>query len=122
MVRAGGAGGVVVMVRAPVGRGGAGGGGDAQLTTPPRSAWILSAFHWRSMMMRLQKSLVAAALAFLWLGLTSPARAADFPKGTFTVKDPGGTVWAVNFDGKGKFTVTRADKDAVEGTYKVNKD
>jgi hypothetical protein len=74
------------------------------------------------MMMRLQKSLVAIALAFLWLGLTNPAGAADFPKGTFTVKGPGGTVWAVNFDGKGKVTVTRAGKEVVEGTYKVKKD
>src|SRR5690349_19932602 len=74
------------------------------------------------MLMALQKSLVAVALAVLWLGLTMPAGAADFPKGTFTVKDPGATVWAVNFDGKGKFTVTRADKDVLEGTYKVNKD
>ena len=73
-------------------------------------------------MMALQKSLVAVALAFLWLGLTSPAGAADFPKGTFTVTDAGATVWAVNFDGIGKFTVTRADKDVLEGTYKVNKD
>jgi hypothetical protein len=73
-------------------------------------------------MMRLQKSLVAIALAFLWLGLTSPAGAADFPTGTFTVKDPGGIVWTVNFDGKGKVIVTRAGREVVEGTYKVNKD
>lgn len=70
----------------------------------------------------LQKCLVTVALAFLWLGLTSSAGAADFPKGTFTVMDPGAIVWAVNFDGKDKFTVTRADKDVLEGTYKVNKD
>jgi hypothetical protein len=74
------------------------------------------------MMMRLLKSLVAIALAFLWLGLTSPAGAADFPKGKFTVKDPGGTVWEMNFDGKDKVTVARAGKEVVEGTYKVNKD
>src|SRR5437764_8767036 len=73
-------------------------------------------------MMRLQSSLVAAALAFLWLGLSSPAGAAEFPKGTFTVKGPGGAAWAVNFDGKSKFTVTRAGKEVIEGTYKVNKD
>src|SRR5262249_42118256 len=42
MVRAGVAGVVVVMVRAPVGRGVAGWCGNAQLTTPPRLAWILS--------------------------------------------------------------------------------
>ena len=73
-------------------------------------------------MMRLQNSLVAAALAFLGLGLTSPAGAAEFPKGTFTLKDPGGVAWAVNFDGQGKVTVTRAGKEVIEGTYKVNKD
>jgi hypothetical protein len=73
-------------------------------------------------MMRLQKSLVAAALAFLWLGLTSRVGAAEFPKGTFTVKDSGGTDWAVNFDGQGKVTVNRAGKGVIEGTYKVNKD
>ena len=72
--------------------------------------------------MRLQRSLIAIALALLWLGLTSPVGAADFPKGTFTLKDPGGTVWAVNFDGKDKVTVSRADRVVVEGTYKVNKD
>src|SRR5262245_16283069 len=74
------------------------------------------------MMMPLQKCPVALALALLCLGLTSPAGAADFPRGTFAVEDPGATVWAVTFDGEGKFTVTRADKDVVEGTYKVNKD
>jgi hypothetical protein len=74
------------------------------------------------MMMRLQKSLVAVALVSLWLGLAGPAGAADFPKGTFTLKGPGGTAWAVTFDGKGKVTVTRAGKEVVEGTYKVKKD
>jgi hypothetical protein len=72
--------------------------------------------------MRLPKALVAVVLSLLWLGLTSSAGAADFPKGTFTLKDPGGTSWAVKFYGEGMFTVTRADKDVVEGTYKVNKD
>ena len=72
--------------------------------------------------MRLQNSQVAAALAFLGLGLSSPAGAAEFPTGTFTVKDSGGTAWAVSFDGKGKVTVARASKEVVEGTYKVNKD
>jgi hypothetical protein len=71
-------------------------------------------------MMRLQNSLVTAALAFLWLGLSISAGAAEFPKGTFTVKDPGGTAWAVSFDGKGKVTVSRAGKEVIEGTYKVN--
>jgi hypothetical protein len=74
------------------------------------------------MMIGLQKPLVAMALVFLWLGRTSPAGASDFPKGTFTVKDPDGTVWAVNFDGKDKVTVSRAGKEVVEGTYKVNKE
>jgi hypothetical protein len=74
------------------------------------------------MMKWLQKSLVAVTLVFLCFALTSQAGTGDFPKGTFAGKDPGGTVWAVSFDGKGKFTVTRAGKEAVEGTYKVNKD
>ena len=73
-------------------------------------------------MMRLQNSLVTAALAFLWLGLSISAGAAEFPKGTFTVKDPGGTAWAVSFDGKGRVAVARASKEVVAGTYKVNKD
>ena len=72
--------------------------------------------------MRLQNSQVAVALAFLGLGLSSPAGAAEFPTGTFTAKDSGGTAWAVSFDGKGKVTVARASKEVVEGTYKVNKD
>ena len=67
-------------------------------------------------MMRLQNALVAAALAFLWLGLSSSAGAAEFPEGTFTVTDSGGAAWAVSFDGKGKVTVTRAGKQVVEGT------
>ena len=50
------------------------------------------------------------------------AVAADFPKGTFTLKDKDGAVWAVTFDGKGKFSVTRDGKDAVMGSYKVTKD
>ena len=73
-------------------------------------------------MMRLQNSLVAAAVSLLWLGLSSSAGAAEFPKGTFTVTDSGGAAWAVSFDGKGKVTVTRAGKQVIEGTYKVNKD
>jgi hypothetical protein len=69
--------------------------------------------------MRLKLSLVRVALSFMCVGLTS---AADFPKGTFTVKDPGGTVWAVNFGGEDKFTVSRGEREVVEGTYKVAKD
>jgi len=47
--------------------------------------------------------------------------AADFPKGTFTLKDKD-VVWAVSFDGKGKFAVTRDGKEAVMGSYKITKD
>src|SRR5438270_142841 len=72
--------------------------------------------------MWLQKALVVAALALLWLGLTNRVGAAEFPNGTFTLKDSGGTAWAVTFDGKGKVTVTRTGREVIEGTYKVNKD
>jgi hypothetical protein len=61
-------------------------------------------------------------LVVLWLGLAGTATAAEFPKGTFTLKAADGAVWAVTFDGKGKVTVTRDGKEAVEGTYKVNKE
>lgn len=60
--------------------------------------------------------------AFLWVAVTGPAAAADFPKGTFTLKDPDGATWAVKFDVKDKFTVTRDGKEGVEGTYKVTGD
>ena len=62
------------------------------------------------------------ASAFLWIAATGTATAADFPKGTFTLKGPDGAIWAVKVDGKDKFTVTRDGKEAVEGTYKVTKD
>jgi hypothetical protein len=66
------------------------------------------------------RTLLGLCMIVLLVGAHNP-KDEKFPKGTFTVKDPDATVWAVNFDGKGKFTVTRADKDVVEGTYKVKK-
>jgi DNA-binding beta-propeller fold protein YncE len=62
---------------------------------------------------------VAVAVILTWAG---PAAAADFPKGTFTLKDPDGAVWAVTFDGKDTYSVTRDGKDAVVGKYKATKD
>ena len=62
------------------------------------------------------------AIGILWLVAADRARAADFPKGTFNLKDKEGAVWAVTFDGKGKFTVTRDDKEGLTGKYKVAKD
>ena len=63
-----------------------------------------------------------AATAFLWIAATGTATAADFPKGTFTLKETKDDSWAVKFDGTGKFTVTLNGKEEVEGTYKVTKD
>jgi len=63
-----------------------------------------------------------AASALLWAATTAPATAADFPKGTFTLKGPDGDTWEVTVDGKVKFIVTRGGKEVVEGTYKVTKD
>jgi hypothetical protein len=63
---------------------------------------------------------VLAAVAVI--GGVGTASAADFPKGTFTLKDPDGVVWAVTFDGKDKYSVTRDGKDAVVGRFKVTKD
>lgn len=61
-------------------------------------------------------------LTFVVLAFVSEqALAADFPKGTFTLKDKD-VDWAVTFDGKGKFSVTRDGKEAVMGSYKVTKD
>jgi hypothetical protein len=53
----------------------------------------------------------------LWLASGSTARAADFPKGTFTAslqKD-----WSIKFEDKGKFSVTTGGKVVVEGSYKA---
>src|SRR2546425_319065 len=55
-----------------------------------------------------------AASALLWVAATGTATAADFPKGTFTLKGPDGAIWAVKLDGKDKFTVTRDGKEPVE--------
>jgi hypothetical protein len=69
--------------------------------------------------MRLAFSLVIVTLVSLIA--SERAFAAEFPKGTFTLKDKD-VVWAVTFDGKGKFSVTRDGKEAVMGSYKVTKD
>ncbi len=61
-------------------------------------------------------------VVFLAFGVAGRAGAADFPKGTFSLKAPDETVWAIKFDGKGKYTVTRDGKELVEGTYKITKD
>src|SRR5688572_22925967 len=66
--------------------------------------------------------LMLPASAVLWIAATGAASAADFPKGIFTLKGPDTATWAVKFDGKDKFTVTRDGKEGVEGTYKVTKD
>src|SRR5437764_7050354 len=65
-----------------------------------------------------------AGLAVLCLSLffTQPAAAADALKGTFSVKDKDGAEWAVTFDGKGKFSVSRDGKDALKGTAKITKE
>lgn len=62
------------------------------------------------------------ASAVLWVAVTGTAAAADAPKGTFTLKGPDGGTWAVTFDGKDRFAVTRDGKEGIEGTYKVTGD
>jgi hypothetical protein len=72
-------------------------------------------------MNRIATTCAAAVLSLLWLA--SSARAADeFPKGTFTNKGPDGATWAMTFDGKGKLSVTRDDKEVVKLDYKTKKD
>ena len=65
--------------------------------------------------------LLSCVAAFGLLACVGRANAADFPKGTFTVKHED-IAWAVTFDGKGKFSVTREGKDAIKGTVKIKKD
>ena len=65
---------------------------------------------------------VSPAIVGLCLVAAGPAAAADFPTGTFTLKAADGATWAVTFDGKGKYRVTRDGTDAVEGSYKATKD
>jgi hypothetical protein len=43
-------------------------------------------------------------------------------KGTFSAKLGDEENWTIRFDGKGKFTVARAKKEVVAGTYKIAKD
>jgi hypothetical protein len=56
------------------------------------------------------------------LALAGRAAAADFPKGTFVLTTKDKAEWAVSFDGKGKFTVTRDGEEAVKGSYKATAD
>ena len=48
--------------------------------------------------------------------------AGEFPTGKFTNKGPDGNTWTISFDGKGKVTVFREDKEVVKVDYKVTKD
>jgi|SRR5215216_2157787 len=72
------------------------------------------------MVKRVGVQVFAFFLCLLFAVLASAA--ASFPQGTFTSKDPRGSVWALTFDGKGQFTVTQNGEDGVQGTYKVTKD
>ena len=65
---------------------------------------------------------IFAASAFLWFAAARTAVAADFPKGAFTLKGLDAAAWALKFDGKGKFTVTRDGEEAVQGTYTVTQE
>lgn len=62
------------------------------------------------------------SLMALTLVCTASLHAEDFPKGKFANKGPDGATWAISFDGKGKATVTREDKEFVKVAYKVTKD
>jgi hypothetical protein len=70
--------------------------------------------------MRLIRLIPVLAVVGLWL-VAGRAAAADFPKGTFTIK-ASDAMWAVTFDGKGKFKVTRDGQEGLTGSYKVTKD
>ena len=70
--------------------------------------------------MHLFRLLPMVAVLGLWL-ISGRASAADFPKGTFTIK-ASDAMWAVTFDGKDKFKVTRNGEEGLDGTYKVTKD
>lgn len=70
--------------------------------------------------MRLQpRLLVVLALA---LFSVPSLFAGEFPTGKFTNKGPDGSTWAISFDGKGKVTVFREEKEMVKLDYKVTKD
>lgn len=70
--------------------------------------------------MRLRNLILVCAVVGLWLA-ASPAEAAEFPKGKFAIK-AGDAKWVVDFDGKGKFKVTRDGEEGLTGSYKVTKD
>ncbi len=55
--------------------------------------------------------------AVVWLLLGPAARAAEFPKGTFTASRQKN--WSIKFEDKGKLTVLSGGKVVVEGTYKA---
>ena len=66
------------------------------------------------------KVTVALTISFLtFVPLAFPA-AGDFPTGTFTAKIAEED-WTITFDKDGKFVVTEAGKEVVEGTFKVTK-
>ena len=57
-----------------------------------------------------------------FMGCTATIQAEDFPKGKFSNKGPDGATWSIDFDGKGKASVLRDDKEFVKVTYKATKD
>ena len=68
--------------------------------------------------MRVRHDLLLVAI----LLIAGRAAAADeFPTGTFILKDADG-MWAVTFDGKGNYKVTRDGTERVAGTYTVAKE
>ena len=73
-------------------------------------------------MQTLRRLGVLCTIVCLVFGFADRAGAADFPKGTFVLKAPDGGEWAIKFDDKDKYTVSRDGKEAVEGTYKITKD
>lgn len=72
--------------------------------------------------MQLRHKWLSLLTAIFGLVMAGSVRADDFPKGTFTNKDPEGNVWSMSFDGKGKLSVARGDKEVVKLDYKVTKD
>jgi hypothetical protein len=55
-------------------------------------------------------------------GCATPAGAADFPNGTFTIRSAEGANWELTFHPKGQFTLKREGREAVSGTYSVDSD
>lgn len=69
------------------------------------------------------KRLVVSAVAVV-LGLlfTVASGAQGFPSGTFTLEDPSGSVWEVDFDGEGQYKVLLNGDVGVAGAYEVSED